>query len=257
MPLITCTAMVWKGWGHGFVFFQEITVKKYICIFLNFQLLVLISRFLIVLSIRQNSNYDIISVRHQRVVWMTTERVEIPALGASAYLLVCRRHATLLALCNTHSGRRGAGGVWVVLTVPSCRTTAVAAAAAQHVAPLDHIAACWAAIGPCPFPCPIGSTTCCHHCGPSPCCCSRLGHKHRDTCCSAGCHRDGQRCAGGGGLRTGSCLTFVIRGSSGLGVQGGVGVREGAGTTGWHTCKDSLQNQEAVGESVKTKTNNS
>jgi len=68
-----------------------------------------ISIFVIVLSTGQN--YGVIGVRHQRVVGMRRKREEIPALGASAYLLVCRRHATLLALCNTHSGWGGAGGV--------------------------------------------------------------------------------------------------------------------------------------------------
>lgn len=112
---------------------------------------------------------------------------EIIALGASAYLFVCRRHATLLALCNTHSGWRGAGSVRVVLTVASCPS----AAAAQHVTPLDHIAACCATVGACPFPCPIGGTTCGHHSGPSPCCTGGLGHKHghRPSCASS--HWDG------------------------------------------------------------------
>lgn len=186
---------------------------------------------------------------------MRTEREEIPALGASAYLLVCRRHATLLALCNTHSGRRGAGGVWVVLTVASCRpAAAAAAAAAQHVTPLDHITACRAAIGPCPFSGPVGRAACRHHCGPSPRRGGRLGHEHRDARCGAGCHGHSQRCAGRGGLGAGSRLTFVIWSGGGLGVQRGVGVREGAGATGWETCKDGLQNQAAEERSKTKKT---
>lgn len=106
------------------------------------------------------------------------------ALGASAYLLVCRRHATLFALCNTHSGWRGAGGVCIVLTVASCPS----AAAAQHVTPLDHIAACCATVGACPFPCPVGGATCGHNCGPSPRCAGGLCNKHGHACCCTSSH---------------------------------------------------------------------
>lgn len=194
MPLVTCTVMIWKWWDHGFVFLEEeITVKNTInattrFIVINTEsyhslVLMEISIFLIVISTGQN--YDVISVRHQRVVWMSTKREKIPALGASAYLLVCRRHATLLALCNTHSGWRGAGGVWVVLTVASCPS-----AAAQHVTPLDHIAPCCATIGACPFPCPISGATGGHHCGPSPCGTGGLGHEHGHTPCCPSSHRD-------------------------------------------------------------------
>lgn len=190
-----------------------------------------------------------VSVGHQGVAWMRTKWEEIPARGASAYLLVCRRHATLLALCNTHSGRGGAGSVWIVLTVASCPSAtgggaaaAVAAAAtAQHVTPLDHIAACCAPTVACPIPSPIGGAPCGHHCGPSSRSTRRLGNKHGHTPGGAGSHWDSERCSRSWGLCACSRLTFIVLGSCGLGVEGGVSVREGAGATGYNRGRNKYR----------------
>lgn len=204
MPLVTCTAMIWKWWGHGFVSFEEeITIKR--CIL---SVSASCSKYLLCQNITSclthiflnkcksphfycafhltKLNYDIISVRHRRVVGMKTKREEISALGDSAYLLVCRRHATLLALCNTHSGWGGAGSVCVVLRVASCTS----AAAAQHITTLDDIAAGCATIGACPIACPIGGAPCGHYCCPSTCCTGWLGYKHGHSPCCASSHWD-------------------------------------------------------------------
>lgn len=173
--------------------------------------------------------------------WERNEK-KTPALGASAYLLVCRRHATLLALCNTHSGWGGAGAVWVALTVhgrPSIAAAAAAVAAtAQHVTTLDHVAACSATIGACPFLWPVGGTSRGHHCRPAPCCASGLGHKHGHASCGPGSHSDCKTGAGGGGLCARCRLTFVVLGGCALGVQGRFSVREVAGATRREKSRD-------------------
>lgn len=127
---------------------------------------------------------------------MRTKLEKVPALGASAYLLVCRRHAALLALRHTHSGRGGAGGVRVALTVARCPS----AAAAQHVTPLDHIAARCAPVGACPVHRPVGGAPRGHHRGPAPRRTCGLGHKHGDAPRCASGDGDGDGRAGGGGL---------------------------------------------------------
>lgn len=177
--------------------------------------------------------------------WERNEK-KTPALGASAYLLVCRRHATLLALCNTHSGWGGAGAVWVVLTVPGGPSVAAAAAAvaatAQHVTTLDHVTACCATIGARPFLWPVGSAPGGHYSGAGPCCTSGLGHKHGHAPRGASSHGDCQTRAGGGGLCAWSRLTFVILGSCALGVQRRFSVREVAGAARWEKNKDFFKN---------------
>lgn len=173
------------------------------------------------------------------------QKKEIPALGDSAYLLVCRRHATLLALCNTHGGRGGARSVRVALAVASRPSTAATAAAAatsatatataQHVTPLDDIAASRATVGSRSFPGTVGGAPCSHNSRTSRRRASGLGHEHGDATCRAGGDRDSQGRAGGGSLGARGWLALVVLACCGLGVQRGVGVGESARTTVRHT----------------------
>lgn len=183
MPFITCTAMTWNWWGHGFVFRNIISFTSSFC---HIILLCTRLRSISFFNLPKHNN-DIISVRHQRVEWMRTEGDEIPALGTSAYLLVCRRHASLLAFCNTHSGWGGAGSVREALAVASCPG---ATAAAQHVTPLDDVAACCATVRAGSILRSVGGTPCCHYSGPSCCCTGGLCHKHGHPPGGASCYRD-------------------------------------------------------------------
>lgn len=112
-------------------------------------------------------------------------------------------------------------------------TTAATAAVAtaQHVTPLDDVAAGRAAVGPRPFPSAVGGAPCGHHRGPSRRGASRLGHEHGDAARRPGSNRDGQGRAGCGSLRARGWLALVVLARCGLGVQGSVGVGESAGTT--------------------------
>lgn len=136
--------------------------------------------------------------------------------------------------------------MWITVTV----STAAGPTAGQHIAALNDVAPA-AAVSLAPGIsrtvrcCPRG----CHYSRDSapsrrrgignylPC--ARHKHGHPGGPCS---HRDGERGAGGRGLRTGGRGGLIVLSSSGLGIQRGLRVGETAGTTVRE--KDKGQNSE-------------
>ncbi len=119
-------------------------------------------------------------------------------------------------------------------------SAAAGPAAGQHVAALNHIAPAATislAYG-------VSRTVrrrpsgCHYSCDSTPCRRGGIGHnlprpRHKHGYPGGSCgHRDGERGAGGRGLRTRGRGGLIVLSSIGLGVQRGLGVRETARTTG-------------------------